>query len=91
MTLSAPSRKEVRQQLVDVLSGRVSREEAASWANPWVIAPDPVVEDRVVWTALKELSGVDLRVNATDYLHGEADIHEWLDRVENAIEHDDGE
>jgi hypothetical protein len=81
-----PSRDEVRQKLLDVLTGRTSRETAASWADTWVVEEHPRVDDVVVWKALKELSGVDLRVNATDYLHSEADIHLWLDRVENAID-----
>jgi hypothetical protein len=88
MAPKAPSRDEVRQKFLDVLAGRISREEAASWADTWVIDDDPEVDDRVVWEALKDLCGVDLRVNPTDYLHNEVDIHQWLDRVENAIEED---
>ena len=53
-----------------------------------MVDSDPDAEDFVVWEALTEFSGIDLRVNATDYLHNEADIHQWLDRVENAIEKD---
>jgi len=83
-----PSRDKVRQTFLDVLAGRMSREAAASWADIWVVKSDPDVDDFVVWEALKDLSGIDLRVNATDYLHNEADIHSWLDRVEEAIERD---
>ena len=88
MSAELPSREEVRQKLLDVLAGRLSREEASSWTDTWVVESDPDVDDFVVWEALTELSGIDLRVNATDYLHNEADIHSWLDRVEEAIERD---
>ena len=81
-----PSREQVRQKLLDVLIGRVSREDAATWADTWVVDSDPDVDDFVVWKALKQLSGIDLRINASDYLHNEADIHDWLDKVENAID-----
>lgn len=86
MSDELPSRREVRQKFLDVLAGRVSREDAASWADTWVDGPHARVDDFVVWEALKDLSGIDLRVNPTDYLHNEVDIHQWLDRVENAIE-----
>ena len=81
-----PTREQVRQKLHDVLVGRISREDASSWADTWVVDSDPDVDDFVVWKALTQLSGVDLRVNATDYLHNEADIHDWLDKVENSID-----
>ena len=88
MSDELPSRREVRQKFLDVLAGRISREDAASWADAWVDGPHPRVDDFVVWEALKDLSGIDLQVNPTDYLHNEADIHRWLDKVENAIEQD---
>lgn len=81
-----PSRKDVRQVFLDTLAERISREDASSWANTWVVEERNDVDDPVVWDALTALSGVDLRVNATDYLHSEADIQAWLDRVENAIQ-----
>jgi hypothetical protein len=83
-----PSREQVRQKLLDLLAERVSREEVATWADTWVVEEHARVDDRIVWKALKQLSGADLRVNTTDYLHNEADIHDWLDRVEEAIAED---
>jgi hypothetical protein len=91
MPTELPDRSEVRQKFLDVLAGRVSREEAASWADTWVDGPHERVRDFVVWEALKDLSGIDLRVNPTDYLHNEVDIHQWLDRVETAMEEDGSE
>lgn len=78
----SPDRAEVRQRLLDLVAGRASREEVATWASTWVIQDDPAVDDPIVWNALRDLAGADLKVNPVDYLHGEADFHEWLDRVE---------
>jgi hypothetical protein len=79
-----PGREHVRQQLLDLLAGRISREEVADWASTWVRKPESSVEDPVVWEALKQLAGADLRESPLDYLHSESDFHEWLDRVEEA-------
>ena len=62
----------------------MTREEAADWAAAWVREPEPTVQDPVVWEALKQLSGADLRESPVDYLHSDADFHEWLDLVEEA-------
>lgn len=78
----SPGRAEVRQRLLDLLGGRASREDIADWASTWVTQGDPAIDDLLVWNALRELAGVDLKVNQIDYLHGEDDFHEWLDRVE---------
>ena len=83
-TPPSPSRPEVHRVLLDVLASRVSREQAANWASAWVNAPEPGVDDPVVWEALTDLAGVDLRVSPVDYLHTESDIHAWLDRMEGA-------
>lgn len=79
---SSPNRAAVRERLLDLLAGRASREEVSAWASTWVRQQDPVVEDHVVWQALRDLSGADLKVSPVDYFHGEGDFHEWLDRVE---------
>lgn len=82
----SPERAAVRERLLDLLAGRASREEVAAWASTWVIQEDPAVEDPVVWNALCDLVGADLKISPVDYLHGEDDIHEWLDRVETGDE-----
>lgn len=80
--LPAPDRAQVRQRLLDLISSRVTREVVATWASQWVTQDDPDVDDPIVWNALRDLSGADLKVNPVDYLHSESDFHEWLDRVE---------
>jgi hypothetical protein len=79
-----PSRDQVRKQLLDLLAGRLTREQVADWASEWIREPEPTVQDLVVWEALKQLLGADLRESPLDYLHSDADFHEWLDRVEVA-------
>ena len=78
----SPDRAAVRERLLDLLAGRESREGVATWASTWVTQDDPDVEDPIVWNALRELSGADLMISPVDYLHGEDDFHEWLDRLE---------
>jgi hypothetical protein len=68
--------------LLDLLTGRRSRDEVANWAGTWVYEPFPAVEDDLVWSTLQELVGADLKISSSEYLHNEADFHEWLDRVE---------
>jgi len=77
-----PTRNEVRDRLLDLLSGRCTREEAADWAAPWIRESTPDVSDAVVWAALKQLSGADLKSGPNEYLHEESDFHQWLDRLE---------
>lgn len=79
-----PSRLEVRDRLLDLLSGRRTREEVADWAVVWVIQAEPDVDDQVVWDGLTALAGADLKVAPDTYLHNEADFHRWLDKVESA-------
>lgn len=82
--MKAPSRSEVHGRLMDLLRGDVPREDVAAWAVQWVRRDDPGVSDPVVWSALTHLAGADLRVGPDDYLHGEEDIHAWIDELENA-------
>lgn len=84
MTGNAPSRELVHQRLVDLLAGRATREVVADWAAKWIREPATAVEDPVVWEALKELAGADLRVSPSEYLHSEPDYHAWLDKLELA-------
>lgn len=80
MTSALPSRPTVRAHLHDLATGKATREEVADWAQPWVIGAEPDVEvwDHVVWRALTQLCGADLRVSPTDYLHSILDFICWL-------------
>ncbi len=82
MTIAPPDRALLRARLLDLLAGSKTREEIADWAVTWVREPMPAVQDLVAWQALKDMSGADLRISPTDYLHGEDDFHSWLDKLE---------
>lgn len=82
MSLAPPSREVLRARLLDLLAGRATREEVADWAVKWVRESMPDVQDPIAWEALKQLSGADLRISPTDYLHTEVDFHSWLDQLE---------
>lgn len=79
-----PDRDAVRQQLLDLLGQRKSRGEVADWASVWVREPQPAVDDPALWEALIQLSGADLQMSPSDYLHSPADFQDWLDRLEEA-------
>ena len=78
MVVSQPTRAETRRKLEELAVGHIMPEECAEWANQWVMADDPDVEDAVVWRALLEMSGADLQINPDEYLHSDLDYREWL-------------
>ena len=82
MNLPAPTRATVRQTLVNLIAGHISKEQASDWASAWVIADDPDVDDPVVWAALQALSGADLKIGQNEYLHTRADFAGWLDNLD---------
>lgn len=79
-----PSRSDVRERLVGLLSQELTREDVADWAAEWVRQRDPGVADDAIWSALLHLSGADLQTDPGEYLHHEPDFHAWLDEFENA-------
>ncbi|NOY55279.1 MAG: DNA-binding protein [Actinobacteria bacterium] len=83
---SPPSQADIRDMLRGLLAGSLSREEVSRWAQRWVGAVDPGIDDPVVWRALTRLGGVDLRASTDEYLYYDPDFHSWLDEVEDAID-----
>lgn len=81
--MAAPSRSDVHDRLMRLLRGETPRERVAGWAKRWVSLDDPGVADRAVWSALKHLAGADLLSEPGQYLHGEDDIHAWIDELES--------
>jgi len=84
MQTRPPTRAELRKCVLNLLEGRLSREEVAEWAGGWVGADDPRVDDSTVWQALERLSGADMKTGPEEYLHSESDFHAWLDALEDA-------
>jgi hypothetical protein len=84
--LQVPSRKELKERLVALLTSAMTREQVADWASTWIRMQDPPVSDPVVWSALRHLAGADLRTSPGEYLHHDIDFHAWLDELESAID-----
>lgn len=76
-----PNRDEVESKLLDLLLVRISREEAASWAAPWIVADQPHVGDPAVWRALDQMFGADMITTDQPFLYGEDDFREWLETL----------
>lgn len=81
-----PSREEVYDHLMAVLTDAITREAVADWANQWVLQDFPDVDDEPVWRALLHLSAVSELVAPGEYFHGDDDIHRWLDEFETAMD-----
>jgi hypothetical protein len=77
-----PSKADLIDKLRALIEGKLSREVIASWANQWILLPDPPDMDAKVWEGLTNLSGADLKVAADTYLHNEEDMQSWLEAVE---------
>jgi hypothetical protein len=83
--MNAPSRRDVKEWLVGLLTEEKTREEVAGWAAKWIRMDDPDVEDTVVWSALRHLAGADLQMAPGEYLHHDPEFHAWLDELEDTI------
>jgi hypothetical protein len=81
MGLGAPSRDEVEQQFVRLLSGAVGRDAVDRWAGRYFVG-DVDVADPVVCRALGRLYGIDLLdAPGGEYLHGLDQVAEWLSEL----------
>ena len=47
----------------------------------WLAAPDPAIDDQVVWDALNNLSGADAVSTDRPFLFDEIDFRAWLDEL----------
>jgi hypothetical protein len=81
--IRGPSRAEVEAKLLDLITGKCDRRQAADWAIRFV-ENDADVEDRAVWTALVALAGADLASSDREFLHGEADFCVWLETLKRS-------
>jgi hypothetical protein len=73
-----PTLDEIEDRFVELVAGRLSRDEADRWAATWVTR-DGVVWDDLSWWALDRLSGIDLPAGeGSGYLHDDDQIRAWL-------------
>ncbi len=67
--------------LENLCSGKMNREDVATWAVS-IIEDDSIrVTDGTVWDILKSLGAVDLPAPDRDFLYMDADFHEWAARL----------
>ncbi|RPF20995.1 hypothetical protein [Myceligenerans xiligouense] len=73
-----PTLDEIEDRFVEVVAGRLSRDEADRWAARWVLE-DGVVWDDLSWWALERLYGIDLPADESGrYLHNDEQVRAWL-------------
>jgi hypothetical protein len=72
-----PSREEVENRLLDLISGDTSRKEASNWARQWVVADGAEIESHI-WQALTLLLAADMISIDRPYLYGKSDFQAWL-------------
>jgi hypothetical protein len=81
-SMNPPSKPDVVVMFQRLIDETITREEAANWAEPWIIAYDPPRMPQEIWKALIFLSGVDLPTTDRPYLHGKEDFEAALDRLD---------
>ncbi len=84
-----PTKGEVEDRLVQLATGRATPEEVADWAQVWLKADDPRVDDPRIWDAIDTLAGADLKTGPSTYLHGESDFKSWLDEFRAELNDED--
>jgi hypothetical protein len=73
----SPSREEVENQLLDLIGGAISREDASTWAEQWA-SDDEVEVDEGIWEALRRLHAADIPTTDRPYLYERIDFESWL-------------
>ncbi|MEW2079543.1 hypothetical protein AB0941_39400 [Streptomyces sp. NPDC013433] len=72
-----PGRR-LEDRFVELVAGRLSRDEADRWAARWVVE-DGIVWDDLSWWALNLLYGIDLPAGESGgYLHDGEQVRAWL-------------
>lgn len=86
MVMQEVSLHEVQKRLQELLAGGATRRETAEWAQRLIREPLPGIADDDVRQAVERLGAADLGGEPGSFLYSEADFHQWLDDVENAID-----
>ena len=71
----------VRQKFIDVLEGRLSREDADRWAHTVLrqdemgaVTYSPPSDKSRIWAGIMYLYGIDAKDSPDEYLHTDEDI-----------------
>lgn len=77
---------EVREIFRELISGKISREEADRWAYERMRAFDsdslefePIIDEEFLWSAIQYLYGVDTKVSPNEYLHSIEEIKQTFE------------
>lgn len=74
-----PDRAEVEHKLVDLIEGRITRDEAHDWAIKIWINEDRIdVTDRPAWGTVGHLTGADAISTDRPFLYDKGDFQNWL-------------
>lgn len=82
----APDRQQVEAKLVDLASGKITREEATAWAEQFDL---DAIDDELVVDALELLTGADMISTDRPYLYGPEDFRAWLAKYRRAVAADE--
>ncbi|MEU6716474.1 hypothetical protein ABZ897_33840 [Nonomuraea sp. NPDC046802] len=77
-----PEREELRNAINDIVEGRRTREDVASWAERKMLDLEYERKDLAAWEVLKAIAGADLEVEPGSYLHCTQDIQSWLEELD---------
>jgi hypothetical protein len=70
--------EQVAAVLIDLLEGRVAREDVAEWASAYVRRHEPPDLTKRMWSAVERMAGADSPTTDRIYLYGENDFETWL-------------
>jgi hypothetical protein len=76
-----PTREDVECRLRRLISGELSRAEAANWASRWLRLDNPPIDDVGVWDAIGALAGADMISIDRPWLFDERDYEAWLAKL----------
>lgn len=79
--MTPPSKSEVGDKLMLLVRDEISREDAASWAQQWVIEDTPAEMPAEIWEALQFLCAADMISLDRPYLYGQEDFEDELAKL----------
>ncbi|WP_406865092.1 hypothetical protein ABZO31_33475 [Streptomyces sp. HUAS MG47] len=76
-----PTLDQIEDRFVELVAGRLSRDEADRWAGRWVLE-EGLVWDDLSWWALNLLYGIDLPADENGaFLHDDEQVRAWLSEL----------
>lgn len=77
-----PTKEDAAEVLRQLISGKITRENASDWANPWML-PEKAdsIGDYDLYHCLECLSAADMISTDRPYLYGTEDFESWLQEL----------